>query len=245
MPRKHPPAQPHGELRELFDGVWFVTGRVRMFGPLTFSRNMTVVRDGDALTLIGSMRLSDDGLAALEKLGAVKSVIRLAAFHGMDDPFYKERYGATVYAVEGSAYATGFKPGTPDPSKAYFQPDVWMNDATELPVSDAKLITIRSAKPPEGLMLLQREGGILVSGDALQNWGEPDEHFSISGRLMMKRMGFIRPYNVGPGWLDGAKPDRAEVKALLDLPFEHVLPVHGAEVIGAAKEKYRPRIEAL
>ena len=242
MGRKHPPAQPHGELRELFEGVWFVTGRVRMFGPITFSRNMTVVREGGELSLIGSMRLGESGLAALEKLGKVTSVIRLAAFHGIDDPFYKDRYGATVYAVEGSTYSSGFKP---DPSKAYFQPDVWMNASTELPIRDAKLVTIRSSTPPEGLLLLAREGGILVAGDALQNWAQPDEHFSLSGRLMMKRMGFIRPYNVGPGWLDGAKPDRSEVKALLDLPFEHVLPVHGGEVIGGAREKYRPRLEQL
>lgn len=242
MGRKHPAAQPHGELRELFEDVWFVTGRLRMFGPITFSRNMTVVRDGEALTLIGSMRLGDTGLAALEQLGKVKNVIRLAAFHGMDDPFYKERYGAKVYAVEGSTYSAGFKP---DPAKAYFQPDVWMNDATGLPVRDAKLVTIRSSTPTEGLLLLEREGGILVSGDALQNWAEPDPYFSLSGRLMMKRMGFIRPYNVGPGWLDGARPDRAEVKALLDLPFEHVLPAHGTEVIGSAREKFRPRLEAL
>ena len=36
-----------------------------------------------------------------------------------------------------------------------------------------------------------------------------------------------------------------EVKAILDLEFEHVLPVHGGKVIGGAKEKYRPAIERV
>src|SRR5262249_45497235 len=47
-PRPHPAAQKHGELRELLPGLWFVTGTVKMPGPLPvrFSRNMTVVKQG-------------------------------------------------------------------------------------------------------------------------------------------------------------------------------------------------------
>ncbi len=63
--------------------------------------------------------------------------------------------------------------------------------------------------------------------------------------MTMKLMGFIKPHNVGPGWFKAAKPDIAELKALLELPFEHVLPVHGEEVIGGARAKFRPAIEAL
>ena len=35
-------------------------------------------------------------------------MIRLAGFHGMDDPFYKDRYGAKVWVVKGHVYAKGF-----------------------------------------------------------------------------------------------------------------------------------------
>ena len=59
---------------------------------------------------------------------------------------------------------------------------------------------------------------------------------------MMKRMGFLKPYNVGPGWLQFAKPSAREVRAILDIEFDHVLPGHGTAVIGGAKEKFRPAI---
>ena len=240
------PALPHGSLEEVFPDVFFVTGTVRMPGPIpiTFSRNMTVVRQGSSLTLIGSLRLSDEGLAQLDALGKVEHVVRVAAFHGVDDPFYKDRYGARVWAVEGSAYTKGFGGDAPA-SEGYFQPDVWMTRETELPIADAQLFVFESARPREGLVLLSREGGIVVSGDALQHWVAPDDYFNLPGRLLMRMMGFFKPHNVGPGWLRGAKPEVRELGKVLDLAFQHVLPVHGAAVIGDAREKYRPAIERL
>ena len=53
------------------------------------------------MILVNSVRLDVAGLAALEALGRVTDVIRLAGNHGMDDPFYKDRYGAKVWAVRG------------------------------------------------------------------------------------------------------------------------------------------------
>ena len=77
--------------------------------PIRFSRNMTVLRRGERLVLINSVRLDDAGLAALDKLGKVSDVVRLAANHGMDDPFYADRYKARVWAVKGQRYTAGFK----------------------------------------------------------------------------------------------------------------------------------------
>lgn len=244
--RKHPEALPHGELRELFDDIFFVTGSVRAPGPLpvVFSRNMVVVREGDSLTLINSLRLDDAGLAALDALGTVRHVLRIAGFHGMDDPFYKDRYGAKVWALKDQIYASGFN-DTPTKADAYFTPDVEMTRETELPIDGAELFVFDSARIPEGMVVLAREGGILVSGDCLQHWQRTEPHFSFLAKVMMKLMGFIKPHNVGPGWLRGAKPDVAEVASLLDLTFDHVLPVHGDEVIGNAKALYRPAIERL
>src|ERR1700742_4164997 len=96
--RPFPAALPHGELREVLPGIHFVTGSLRLPGrlPLRFSRNMTVIVEGEPLTLVNTVRLDEAGLAALDKLGKVTDVIRIAAFHGMDDPFYADRYGARV-----------------------------------------------------------------------------------------------------------------------------------------------------
>src|SRR6478735_11956040 len=106
--RAHPPALAHGTLSEVLPNIFFVTGTMRMPGPLpvTFSRNMSVVREGKRLILINSVRLDDEGLRALDALGTVTDVVRVAGYHGRDDPFYKERYGAKVWVVKGQRYVS-------------------------------------------------------------------------------------------------------------------------------------------
>lgn len=237
-----PPASPHGPLREVFDGVWFVRGGIKipMVVPVKFGRAMTVVRGDDGLVLFNSMRLTEDGLRELERFGDVKHVIRLAGFHGRDDGFYRARYGAKIYAVQGQRYFRGMDPRK---GKPFMEPDVWLTEQSELPLGDARLKVIGSCRPTEALCLLARHGGILIAGDSLQHTPQADEYFNFPAKIMMKRMGFMKPYNVGPGWIRFARPSGVDVRSILDLDFEHVLPSHGDAVIGDAKEKYRPAIE--
>ncbi len=241
-----PAAFPHGEIVQLFDDVFFVTGSVRMSSPvpMSFSRNMTVVREGQDLILINTVRLDDRGLAALDEIGEVRHIIRIAGFHGMDDPFYKQRYGAKVWVPEGQRYARGIKP-QPKSEDIYFYPDIEVNQNTELPIRGSMLYQLTTSRPPEALIVLDREGGIIVSGDCLQNWGSTDRYFSFLAKPMMKMMGFIKPYNIGPAWLRTAKPDVGEIRAILDLRFDHVIPAHGEPVIGSAKKHFRAAIEKL
>ena len=117
------------------------------------------------------------------------------------------------------------------------------SEESPLPIDDATLKIFATSNPPEAVCLLGREGGILIAGDSLQHTPTPDEFFNFVARIVMKRMGFLKPYNVGPGWLQFAKPSVADVRSILDLEFQHVLPCHGDAVIGGAKEKYRPAIE--
>ena len=209
--------------------------------PVRFSRNMTILREGERLVLVNSIRLDDAGLKALDALGKVTDVIRLAANHGMDDPFYRERYGAKVWAIAGQRYTSGFNTNA---KNVYFEPDVQMDERTQLPVAGARLIVIHS-KPPEGLLVLEGGGGTIVSGDCLQNWAEPDAYFSWLGKAMMRAFGFIRPHNIGPGWVKQCKPPKEELRALLDVRFENVLPAHGTPVIGGALDLYRSALERV
>jgi hypothetical protein len=243
VPRAAPPAHPHGELREVLPGIHFVTGSFAMPGPLPlrFSRNMTVVREGERLVLVNTVRLDDAGLAALDALGRVTDVIRIAGNHGLDDPFYRERYGAKVWAVAGQRYTTGFDTNARD---VYLEPDVAIDASTALPIAGARLYPIRS-KPPEGLLVLERAGGTVISGDCLQNWAEPDEYFSFLGRLLMRMFGFIKPHNIGPAWLKQCKPPKEDLRGILDLEFANVLPGHGAPVVGDARALYRRTIERV
>jgi hypothetical protein len=239
--RPHPPAYKHGELREVLPGLHVVTGTVKLPGalPVRFSRNMTVVRQGERLVLVNSVRLDDAGLAALDKLGRVTDVVRLAGNHGSDDPFYAERYGAKVWAIKGQRYTAGFDTSSPT---TYFTPHHEVDASAELPIAGATLFVIDS-KPSEGLLVLADHGGVVVSGDCLQNWAAADEYFSWLARPMMKLMGFIKAHNVGPAWLKACKPPKDQLRAILDLTFANVLPAHGAPVLGDARERYRAALE--
>lgn len=238
-PRPHPAALPHGPIEELLPGIHFVTGTVAMGMGMRFSRAMTIIQEGDRLVLVNSVRLDDAGLAALDKLGRVTDVIRLAGFHGMDDPFYKERYGAKIWAMAGQRYYAGFDSKAID---TYFEADALADTTTALPVEGASLY-LYGSDPQEGLLLLERHGGVAIAGDSLQNWREPDAYFSFMGTLVMRVMGFLAPCNVGPGWFKQAKPPKEGLRGVLDLPFTRLIPAHGSPVLEGAKEAFRPAIE--
>jgi hypothetical protein len=238
--RPFPPVQPHGQILEALPGLFFVTGTIGMPGPVPvrFSRNMTIVREGQRLVLVNTMRLDERSLSAIDRLGKVTDVIRLAANHGSDDPFYADRYKAKVWALKGQRYTPGFNTKAKD---VYFEPHVEIEAATALPISGARLHFIHS-DPPEGLLLLPQHGGTIVSGDCLQNWASTDPYFNWLGSMMMRMMGFVRPHNVGPGWLKQCKPRKEDLRAVIGLPFANVLPAHGTPVIGNAVELYRSAI---
>lgn len=252
---KFPAAKKHGQLKEVFPNIFMVTGSVSLKGPhlkygpltMTFSRNMYVIREGEKLTIVNSVRLNEAGLAELDALGKVKHIIRIAGYHGMDDPFYKDRYGrlngATLYSVD-AAYTQSFAPD-PSEDEIYLKADVILNTNTELPISGANYLEISSSNPKEAILLLDRDGGIAITGDSLQNWEQADEFFNFIGKFAMGRMGFIRACNIGPGWLKFAQPDLNELFGLMDHNFDNVLPSHGAPVLGGASEKYAQRIKKL
>jgi hypothetical protein len=242
VPRPFPKAQPHGQLREVLPGLHFVTGTIKLPGPpIRFSRNMTVVKQGDQLILVNTVRLDDAGLAALDKLGKVTDVIRLAGNHGVDDPFYADRYGAKVWVVKGQRYTAGFDTSRAD---TYFTPHHEVDETSALPIEGAKLHFLHGT-PPEGLLVLPSHGGVVISGDCLQHWATSDEYFNWFGKVMMKLMGFIKPHNIGPAWLKQTKPPKPDLKKILELEFANVLPSHGAPVLGGARDSYRAAIDRV
>lgn len=238
-------AKLHGDIQRIFDDIYLVTGTFTMTAPITmsFSRNMTIVREAEELTLVNSVRLSEEGLKQLDKLGKVKNIIRIAGFHGCDDPFYKDRYGAKDWSVD-SPYAAGVEKN-PKPEDIYFKADAILKGSDSLPLKGAEIIVLKSCSPSEGLLLLHREKGVLVAGDCLQNWEKPDQYFSFLAKLMMRMMGLIKPYNVGPAWLKVTSPDAQEIKDILKLDFKHVIPAHGQPVINEAKKLFGPAISRV
>jgi hypothetical protein len=159
----------------------------------------------------------------------------------MDDEFYREEYGATVWSVEENYF-----PGSSKDAEPYMLADKVLTKDSELPVANAFLHIIESSTPKEGLLILKREeGNIAITGDYLQNWSRSDEYFNLFGRFVMWLGGFFKAHNVGIGWYYDATPKKADLKALLDLDFEHVLPGHGDPCISEATKKYEKAVDSL
>jgi len=223
------PALAHGAIEEVFPDVFFVSGAMEteLQGmDWKFSRNMTVVRDGDRLIIVNSVRLSEDGMAELDRLGRVTDVVRLGSLHGRDDPFYVDRYDAEYWMMPGMEHETGLKE------------TCTLNTDGQLPISDASLFQFNTTQIPEGILHLERAGGILIACDALQNWLAPDEYFSDSSRELMQNMGFFTPANLGPVWVQVATPAGDDFARLKELEFKHALCGHGEPLRDSAHEDY-------
>lgn len=242
----HPPSK-HGSIDQIFENIWFVKGQLKMAMrlPVYISRSMTIIRENDELTLINPIQLSESGMQTLESLGKISSVIRIGGFHGRDDAFFKARYHAVIYALKGHIYTNKIGNLPSDVDAGYMQADVVLDVDDPLPVSNASLIWFQSARPAEAVLKLEQNGGILITADSLQNAPHPDEYHNWLAKVMMKSMGFFRPYHIGPGWLKYSGVNTSEVRDLLNYDFNHVLPGHGDPVIGDAKEKYRPALEGI
>ncbi len=227
-----PEALPHGPLDELFPGVFFVTGTMKtmlMGAHWHFSRNMTVVRDGDALTLVNTVRLDEAGLRRLESLGTVRNVVRIGALHGIDDPFYVARYGAAYWALPGMTHERGLVA------------DRLLAPGGEVPFAGCGVFVFEHTKLPEAILRIDREGGILVAADALQNWEAPNEYFDEPSRKLMTEMGFFQGGNFGPLWMQVNEPKADDFRRLLAMPFRHALCGHGSPLRDRAHEAYSER----
>lgn len=230
------PAWPHGELTSFLDDLWFVQGQNRTHHAGAFlqtSRTMLVVRDGPRLTLVNTVRLDDRGLDALDALGRVEDVVRLGAFHGRDDPFYRDRYGARLWAVPGSTHGDG-KPA-----------DRPLIDGGEVPIAQARAVVFTTAAHPEAALLLERSGGVLVTCDAVQSWAGSDPYFSPETAAMFEAGGLLRRVNVPSTWVDACKPRVEDFERLLALPFRHLVTAHGVPALEDARERLKEGVRRV
>lgn len=222
-------SMPHGDIQEVFKDVFFVTGTMKneFFGSMwQFSRNMTVVKEGDKLTIINSVRLNDESLKELEKLGKIVNVVRIGDMHGVDDPFYVHKYGATFWALPDMKVQDSIKI------------DKALVEGGEMPFSDCSLFVFKTVKRPECILRLDREGGIMIACDSLQNWIEPDQFFDEETIPTMQNMNFFKPANLGLAWLHESQPQADDFVRLKEIPFKHALCGHGYPLKDNAQEEY-------
>ena len=183
----YPAPYTHDGIEQLFEDVFRVHGSIRMGPGLSFNRNMVILREGEALTVIGSVRLNAETERELHALGRVGHVVRLGNFHGIDDRYYVDRYGAEFWCqADSNRY--------PEP-----KPTQMLTEQTTLPVGDAELFLFRETRLPEGAILLRRHGGLLITCDSLQHWKDR-RNCNLPARLMMPLLGFKMTTIVGPPW---------------------------------------------
>lgn len=231
-----PEQLPHGEITEVFPDVFFVLGQSKFEvqgKTAQFSRAMTVIRDGESLTLANTLRLDDKGLQALDRLGKVENIIRLAANHGRDDAFYSDHYDVPVWALEGAAQARPVKNLA----------TLIAGDAS--PVRDATILVYESVAAAEAVLCVHRNGGILIAGDSLQNITGPNEFFDDATAVTLQKGGFFKRGNIGPAWRANLQPDRADFDRILALEFKHLLPAHGDPLLADAHEVIGQTVEEI
>ncbi|MFT3770995.1 MAG: hypothetical protein QM820_36725 [Minicystis sp.] len=210
-----PAPLPHGPIREIFPDVFVVRGSFRMAPLVSIARNMIILRRGTDLTLVNSVRLSAAGEAELTKLGAVKHLVKLGAFHTLDDPYYKSRFAPTFWApAPQDAKTEKLVDGGPSPSEGV---SVFSFERTK--------------KGEAALVVAQPQGNLLVTCDRVQNWVDT-EGCSLFGGLATRALGFIEPAKIGPMWLKamtGGKPSalKPDFDRLLARDFVHLIAGHG------------------
>ena len=198
---------------------------MRINARLHISRNMAIVRHAGELTLVNPIRLRATEEDELRRLGVVKRILRLGAFHGLDDPYYVATFQAEFWCQPDSTIY-------PVPKA-----DQTLTLAEEFPVPDAKVFCFQGTLQPEAALLLERAGGVLLTCDAIQHYGDY-RHHNLPARLLMPLIGFSRTTIVGPFWLKRVTPVgnslEGEFRRLLAHDFDHLVSAHGSALRGGA-----------
>jgi hypothetical protein len=226
-----------GTLEQVFDDVWWGWGTTKFMPGLLFPRNMTIIRERGKLVVVHPVMMPEAEQKKIEALGPIEHIIRLGAFHGMDDPLYVKRYSPVVWAP----------PGVDVHAEVKVHHELVPGGA--LPLEGASLFSFEKSRTPETALHLPRHGGLLLTCDSVQNW-ETTRGASLLGGLMARAMGFRGRACIGPGWRRVAEPKdeigfAADFERLLAMEFRHVIGGHGPPMKDTAKEDLRASVRKL
>ena len=215
---KYSAALVHKPIEELFPNIFLVHGSARVGPGMRMNRNMIIARDGETLTLISPVRVSKTEEAKLENLGSVKHVIRIGYYHGVDDRYYVERYGAEFWCQAGSDHYA-----EPRPTKS-------LDEVCALPIAGSELFLFTQTRFPEAAILIKAHGGLLITCDSLQHWTDWS-YCTLLAKTVVRIFGFSLRTLIGTFWLNSMTPKDGSLKAdfqrLLKLKFKHLIGAHG------------------
>lgn len=178
---------------------------------------MAIIRHNGEFTFVDPIRLSPDEEKHLDALGTVKQIIRLEPMHSVDDAYYTKRYPASLWAP-GPAHLQ------PEP-----KPPVWVDASTPLPFPDAEPFCFEGMKQHEAALLLKRGPGLLITCDAIQNYGDY-RHNNIPARIILPFISFPKTTLVVPIGVKLMTPEggnlEGEFRRLFQLDFDQLLSAH-------------------
>ncbi len=229
-------AWPHGSINEVFKNIYVVRGtNITDYDGMKIqhSRNMTIVKDNDDLTLVNTVRLDENGLKQLDEIGIVKHVIRIGAFHGRDDDFYLDKYGADFWALADTQKSENRKINHV------------ISDDTHLPIRNSQFLISPNTSPAEGVIYLKQDDGILISCDSIKNWIKVDKFFSEETGKMYLEAGEIQKARISAIWLQATGASKADFEQLSTLVFCHLISAHGEVLRNSAYEDIQEAISKL
>ena len=230
----YPPVYPHDPIEEIAPDVFMVRGSIKMNPLIRITRNMAIVRHDGELTLVNPIRLNSAEEEKLQTLGTIKRIMRLGPMHGVDDPYYINTFKAEFWCQPGGTTYT--QPGI----------DVEMQPDGPLPFPDTQLFCFNGTVQPESALVLRRGNGLLLTCDAIQNYGDY-KHNNLPARIMLPFLGFPKTTLVGPIWLKLMTPEgsslKQEFERLLTLDFDALLSAHGSFLGHGAKAAVQTAVE--
>jgi len=227
MKENYAPVYPHDPIVEIFENIYLLRGSIQLGFGLSMNRNMVIIKQNNELTLINAVRMSEAELEKLEALGAVKHVIRLGDFHGLDDQFYIDRYQVTFWSQSDHV-------NYPD----LFPAKTIQSDAIP-PIKKPEFFIFEQATCPEAILYIE-DKKLLITTDSIQFWSDW-KYFSFLSKIIIYLMGFRLGLFIGGPWLKRVTPKSASLKndfdRLLQLDFQHLVAAHGTVLENSAKEK--------
>mmetsp|Transcript_18109 Transcript_18109/g.43300 ORF Transcript_18109/g.43300 Transcript_18109/m.43300 type:complete len:268 (+) Transcript_18109:10-813(+) len=243
VPDEYPPAEGNGQILPLNSDVFYVEGYFTMM-PLTKVRStMTILRDGNELTLVNTVRLDEKGLRHLEELGQVRKVVRLGGGHGTHDAFYVQRYNAILYGLAGMKWG----PDCGEPQKKIGTIPLQMDRdlAQGSPVPTGRVIILET-KPdmPEAALHVDRHK-LLITCDCVQNHGAEGDVPSGMAGSMFSVMGFKGEARTPPMWFKffspsgTAGPMQQSLDRLHDVQWSMLITAHGPPCTENPQQKHK------
>jgi glyoxylase-like metal-dependent hydrolase (beta-lactamase superfamily II) len=169
-----------------------------------------------------------EGFDPLAALGDPVAVILTTHWHERDALAYEARFGVRRY-VNALPDARESRRGT----RFY---------AGERLLDTFRTLDLGGISPGETGLLLERDGGILIVGDALFNFEGPDLRNPLS--LLVPLLMPYGPPQPRPAWLsDDMRLSRRQLDTLSTHSFAHLLPSHGEPLIGDALAKVTAALE--